>query len=278
MRHYLGSAHREFLITVTPVPRPKAWVFVVGCYNSGTTLLAQMLGEHPCISALPTEGQFLTDQWPADYTLGLPRMWVQREDLWRLTEQDAGPDVVRLKKEWAIRLDRSRDFLLEKSPPNAARTRWLQRHFENAHFVLIVRNGYAVAEGIRRKAEPHHLKGGWPIEACAHQWERSNEIMLEDSAHLERSLWVRYESLAENPAGELERILAFLGLKVADMPAASGRHWKVHERDQAVRNLNDANIASLSPEDLATITRIAAPMLRHFGYPLLARAGDEAGR
>lgn len=168
-----------------------------------------------------------------------------------------------------MRLDRSRRYLLEKSPPNAARTRWLQRHFENAHFIALVRNGYAVAEGIRRKAEPRHLKGGWPIEACAYQWQRSNEILVEDAAHLERVLWVRYEELTEDPPRELARILTFLGLSAADLPAPANRSWKVHEREQAVGNLNRVNLAQLSPDDVSTVSRVAAPMLRHFGYEVL---------
>lgn len=269
LREAAGNIHRELLITITPAPRPKAWVFVVGCYNSGTTLLAQMLGEHPRISALPTEGQFLTDQLPADYDYGIPRMWVMREDLWRLTEDDAGPDVTRLKKEWAIRLDTKRDFLLEKSPPNAARTRWLQKHFENAHFIAIVRNGYAVAQGIRRKAEPRHLREGWPIEACATQWARSNEILLEDSTRLNKVLWVTYEDLTEAPARELGRMFSFLGVDPAEMPAAGTKSYRVHEREEKVGNLNAASIARLSPDDIAAVTRIAKPMLKRFGYDVL---------
>ena len=185
LREYMGLLHREVRIALTPVPTPEKWVFVVGCYNSGTTLLAELLGRHSRISALPTEGHFITDQLVRDYDVGLPRMWVEREDLFRMTEASEGPDVVRLKKEWGSRLDLRKPILLEKSPPNGARTRWLQAHFENAYFIAIVRNGYAVAAGIRKKAEPHHIAGErWPIEMAAYQWARSNEVLLEDAAHL----------------------------------------------------------------------------------------------
>ena len=169
IREAAGKLHREFKIALTSKPRDKTWVFVVGCYNSGTTLLSELLGHHPDISALPDEGQFLTDQLPQDYMLGLPRMWVNREDLFRLDENGTGPDPVRLEKEWAMRLDCTKRVLLEKSPPNTARTRWLQANFSNAHFIGITRNPYAVAEGISRKAEPHHLIDGWPIEMSAYQ-------------------------------------------------------------------------------------------------------------
>jgi hypothetical protein len=263
--------HREYRVSTTRLVRPQKWLFVVGCYNSGTELLMRLLGTHPQISSLPEEGQFLTDQFPADYEYGLPRMWVGREELFRLTESDPGPDVTRLKKEWLMRLDRSKPIFLEKSPPNAARTRWLQRHFENAHFLAIVRNGYAVAEGIRRKAEPFHLRDGWPLEACARQWARSNEILLEDARHLEHLLWVRYEDLASDPAGEVGRILDFLGVQGGG-PAGIDldRSWEVHEKEEPIRDMNRESIERLSAEELQLVTRIAGPILQQFGYDLLA--------
>lgn len=265
LREIAGDLHRELRIICTRYVRPERWVFVVGCYNSGTELLVRMLGAHPDITALPVEGQFLTDQFPADYELGLPRMWAAREHLFRLTESDAGPDAGRLKQEWAMRLDRSRPVFLEKSPPNAARTRWLQANFEHAHFVAIVRNGFAVAEGIRRKAEPTHRPRGWPIALCARQWRRSNEILLEDARHLDHVLWVRYEDLTARPAAELRRILEFLGRDDLDAIDLDSR-WSVHEREEPIRDLNAESIGRLTPSERRIISEEAAPMLDRFGY------------
>ena len=271
LRDSAGQLWREFRLLLTPMVKPQKWVFVVGCYNSGTELLTHLLGSHPSIAALPHEGQFLTDQLPADYEVGLPRMWAGREELFRLTESDTGPNVTRLKKEWLMRLNRSRPVFLEKSPPNAGRTRWLQQHFENAHFIAMVRNGYAVAEGIRRKAEPHHLRDGWPLAQCARQWNRSNEVLLEDAAHLRNLVWVRYEDLAADPARELRRIFAFLALENPGGGELSlEQAWSVHERREPIRDMNAESIQRLTPEELQQITAEARPMLSHFGYPILA--------
>jgi len=263
----IGSLHREIRIALTPFPRGKRWLFLVGCYNSGTTLLSRLLGTHPEIAALPVEGQFLTDQFPADYELAVPRMWTMREDLFRLTEADRGPDARRLTREWAMRLDRTRPVFLEKSPPNAARTRWLQANFESPVFVAIVRNGYAVAEGIRRKAEPHHLRDGWSIGDCARQWARSNEILLEDAEHLDRILWITYEELAASPDETLDRILELAG--VASGAIDTSRDWRIHERRDAIRDMNTESIGRLTRADRAEITTIARPMLDRFGYEVL---------
>jgi hypothetical protein len=41
--------------------------------------------------------------------------------------------------------------ILEKTTANAVRMRWLHQAFPRSAFIGVVRNGYAVAEGIRRK-------------------------------------------------------------------------------------------------------------------------------
>lgn len=266
VREGVGNILRELRILVKPPPRPAGcWLFLVGCYNSGTTLLAKLLARHPGISAIPTEGHFITDQFLKDYELGLPRMWAAGEHLFRLTEDSVGPDPERVKKEWGVRLDTRKPVLLEKSPPNSARTRWLQKHFAPARFVVLVRDGYAVAEGIRRKADPKHLPEGWPIQDCAHQWVRSYEVLLEDAPHLEHVLWVRYEDLTSDPLRTLNQIVSFAGLPPFPQIELDGP-LSVHERDEPLRNMNEDSIRRLSDEDLKKITESAAPLLKRFGY------------
>ena len=268
IREALGNIHREVKIALTPVPKPKKWVFLVGCYNSGTTLLAELLGQHPQISALHTEGHFITDQFVKDYEIGLPRMWVGREDIFCLPEDDASVDVVRLKKEWGMRMDLSKPVLLEKSPPNSARTLWLQKNFENAHFIGIVRNGYAVAEGISRKGDPQHMKGGWPIADSAHQWARGNEILASDAKKLKNFMWVKYEDFSSDTGGALDKIASFLDLE----PFAGfdkEKDFSIHERKQSVRDLNAESISRLSPEDIVEINSVAGSCLDEFGYKRL---------
>lgn len=260
---------REARIAFTRVPNPEKWVFLVGCYNSGTTLLAELLGRHPQISALPTEGHFLTDQFPKDYEVGLPRMWANNESLFRLTEHDVGPDVRRIKKQWGFRFDLTKPVLLEKSPPNTPRTRWLQANFSPAYFVAIVRNGYAVSEGITRKANPKHLPEGWPIEQSAWQWRRSNEVLEADSENLQRLIWLRYEDLTAHTLRELNRICDFLDIQRFQAFDIS-QSFAIHERDQAVRDLNGDSIARLSRTEIERINGVASDCLRRFGYEVLS--------
>ncbi len=265
---FARRAHRELRVTLARPASPDRWLFLVGCYNSGTTLIADVLGEHPQIAALPDEGQYLTDQLLLDYKIGLPRMWVGREDLFRMDETSTGPDIHRMCKEWSMRLPHTSPVVLEKTPANMARTRWLQANFKNAHFVGILRNPYAVIDGIRRKADPQHLEAGWPIEMCARQWARSNEVLAEDANHLKRFMWLRYEDFVNSTAESIAKALEFVGLPQT-MQLQQGQTWSVHERREPIRNMNTDSIAGLAPEDVRTINSLIGPQIEAFGYPLL---------
>lgn len=265
IREFLGSAHREMRVSLARPLRPEKWLFLVGCYNSGTTLLASLLSRHPQIGSLPDEGQYLTDQLVCDYEVGLPRMWCERESLFRWDETHVGPDVARIRSEWAVRANRRGPVMMEKTPSNIARMRWLQANFENAYFVAIVRNGYAVAEGIRRKACVDGRYYAWPMELCARQWRRCAEVLAEDGPAIRHLKIVRYEDLAKDPLDTLGGILNFVGVD-ASLDVEADAKWSVHEREEAIRDLNQESICRLSEADVDAVERVASAELQRWGY------------
>jgi hypothetical protein len=209
---------------------------------------------------MPAEGHRLTDQLLTPESIGIPRLYALRPDLFRMTERDGvNIDVDRIKRQWGHRFnDAARPILLDDSPPNAARCRWLQRHFEPASFLFLIRNGYAVSEGIRRRA-------GHTIDLAATQWVRSNQFMLEDLPHLERVHMLRYEDLSEKPDETLARTLLFLDVDPSNF-TVSGEVWRVHGRSRRVSNMNEESLDRLTQEDRIAIERAAGPLLREFGY------------
>lgn len=242
---------------------PDKWVFIAGCTNSGTTLLKRILSAHPSIASSAREGRYYTDQFPAYGQYG--RLWALHADELRMDERTQnGIDVERLKRQWCGVLNRpSRPVFLEKTPQNLLWTRWLQRHFENAHFIGIVRNGYAVAEGIHRKA-------GHPLDACAEQWRRANEILLADFEHLERKLLLSYEELTGDPRTTYRRICAFLGLDTGDEETLLNTVWNFQKTSSPIRNMNARSIGALSEEQRRTIETHAGEVLRRLGYTFAA--------
>ncbi len=245
---------------VGPVPEPNAWAFIAACPDSGTTLLKALLGSHPDIGTMPAEGHRLTDQLFTAKSLGMARLYALLPERFRMDETSGqGIDVERIKRQWGHRFnDRGRPVLLDDSPPNALRSRWLQRHFQPASFIFLVRNGFAVAEGIRRRA-------GHPIEVAAEQWLLSNQAMLEDLPHLERVLTVRYEDLSDRPDDVLGEIFGFLGLEPMTASVAD-RMWRVHGTSGPIRNMNEESLGRLTTADRTAIERVAGSLLRELGY------------
>lgn len=246
------------------VPQPQKWVFIVGCYNSGTTLLHMLLAQFPETGSMPSEGQFYTTELRLPSKNGYKRLWALGKELFVMDDQHtyaANPE--NLKKDWAVYYDnRKAPILLEKSPTNAGRMLWLQKHFENAHFICIVRNGYAVAEGINRKT-------GHPLKKTARQWSESNRIMLEQLKGIDKSHTVLYEDLVSDPKGELDKIADFVGLDPTPIGDIVGKSMQVHEQHSVIENKNTRSFEVLSTTDRAVINAEAKAMLAHMGYELL---------
>ena len=238
--------------------RPIKWVFIVGCYNSGTTLLHDILAQHEKIAHLPREGQYCTDQFVIPSAVGLTRAWALKPELFIPKTAVLAPDAKIVQRQWcSLAQPASRPLILEKSIPNAARIQWLNEHFQQACFIALVRNGYAVAEGIRRKA-------GQPLEVAACQWQRSNQIMLEQLEQVPRQILLTYEELTQHPAATLQRVLKFLDLP--PMPELARREFTVHGMTSPVRNMNERSLKQLSEQDYRIIEQQAWVMLEHFGY------------
>ncbi|MFB6271474.1 MAG: sulfotransferase [Salinibacter sp.] len=259
---------------LTPFGRslePERWIFVVGCYNSGTTLLANLLDAHPQIAGLPIEGVNLTDSLPRPEEFGWVRMWCRCLDEVRL---EPGPGMAeradRAKRQWSIWYPKDAPNLVEKSIANTARMPFLQHYFQPAYFIHIVRNGYAVAEGIRRKADPRRWKNPeygapYPIELCAEQWRVSDEVVEQDRLKLDRFLQVYYEELTAEPRTVMDRIIRFLELP--PLPAeAIDRSWTVQGIHSPIRNMNAQSIDRLTSADIERIHQEAKERLAQHGY------------
>jgi hypothetical protein len=238
------------------------WLFILGLNNSGTTLVHDLLTSHPAMRWLPNEGQYLTGALPLPRTYGVPRNFSRRMDVFHWTEADDAAPASRIKYDWAPYYAPRPGILLEKTPPNILRSRWLQQNFRPSRFLGIIRHPYAVCEGIRRRE-------GHSIEEAALHWVRSNECLLEDGGHLQHFLWFRYEDLCLRPADHLRRIETFLELNIPfDLTGlATPRHiHNIDARPQLIHNFNERSLQQLSAADTSTIDRIAGPLMARLRY------------
>jgi hypothetical protein len=189
------------------------FVFVCGLQRSGTTMLYRYLDEQPLISALSgtpvatNEGQYVQSVYPHDVYHSKGGRFALRPEA-RLTEESplVTPENSRkLFDEWSQYWDVSAPVLVEKSPPNLIRTRFLQAMFPESSFVVLLRHPIPVTLA----TQPW---GGDRIHSLIEHWLRAHELFAEDAPHLNRVHVVRYEDIVADPDASLGRIFSFLGL------------------------------------------------------------------
>jgi hypothetical protein len=247
----------------------RIWVFIIGCYNSGTTLLEQILSLHPAIASLNEEGVMLTDALPRPEDYGWRRMWLGCESKIIIDPAHELRTAARIKRHWS-HFYPARRYLMEKSISNTPRALFFERNFQPVYFIHLVRNGYAVAEGIMRKAKvmggnPYAGQQHYPIEMCAGQWKRSMEVVEEAKPKLRHFLEVRYEDLTEKPLETMSVITSFLGLEALSKEMIT-RSFSVHEKNEPILNMNERSLARLSAAEIKKINEVAHHYLVRYGY------------
>ena len=188
------------------------WVFIVGVNNSGTTMLSALLDRHPELTCLPREGHIVSERLPKPWAHGVGRVWTERTSLFRMDETtsiggvDAGTIADSCKADWLASVPGHGRIVIEKTPPNALRIPWLERHFAPAKFIYIVRDPVAVAEGICRR------NGVSPQRAVNH-WVKANQICFTDLAGVEQKMQISYRQMSRRPLETLNAIGKFLEIK-----------------------------------------------------------------
>ena len=236
-------------------------IFVVGCCNSGTTILWQALRSHPDVDGPAVEGQDLAGL-PRCMTHSLGRQTFRMfahprfREIYRLTEKDLHwPEAVRLASVYREHCAIGKR-LIEKSPANTVRVRYLQAVFPQASFVFIVRDAIAVSEGIVRKRRfdpdrPQKSGQDTTLPDAALQWLYANRSFLGDQPFLRCSTVVRYEDLVRTPETVLASLLKFCGLR----PAALSY-------PQFTGDLNRVQISRLPPQQIRELASITSGLRR----------------
>ena len=224
-------------------------------------MISRLIGGHPAISDMVPEGQHATSAFPLAWQMGISRLWTERLELFRWTESDDPKPALRAKYDWTYYLSPNR-YLMEKSPPDTIRSRWLQKNFAPARFLGAVRHPYAVCEGIRRRED-------CSIERAARHWNTANEIMLDDSCQLEYFKVVRYEDICTRPQEILEEIRQFLELDEPYPPDVVEQEFSIHNADnktQSVANMNRGSFQRLTSEDVRQMNETLGVTMQEFGY------------
>ena len=258
--------------------RPEKYLFIICMNNSGSTLLERLLSNcRNAVAFLPPGGPneqvngqgFVSDLMPIPGKI-VPkcrRIWSEQAAVFEDEARYDWPKIQRRwRKKWALnpkfQTANPRVFL-EKSPPNVYRAAMLQKYFPNRFFILMHRNPYAVAEGIRRRA-------GISIERCIQHWIRCAQKQIENERGLRDAIRLTYEELSEQPDSSQQAIIKLVpeldDLDIRKDVLAQTLEGQIR---QPIVNYNAKQIALLSPEDIRTINGYldkVPEVMSHFGY------------
>ena len=192
---------------------PHRYVFVGGLHRSGTSLVTQLLEEHPDIAGIrgapvpENEACYLQGAIPHTARHGVPCHFATDPDQHHVegSRYDSLSVRERMEADWAAWFDASKPWRVEKSPVNLTRMRLYQMLFPLSQFVVVVRRPEFVAAAMRKWTDMGD-------EAVIRHWHDAHAVVAADLEYIHRWLIVRYEDLVRNPSAERARLFDFLDL------------------------------------------------------------------
>lgn len=193
----------------------KKLIFICGLHRSGTSVLHELLKAQDAISGFNNtgvpedEGQFLQTVYKQAYHYGGPGKFGFHAEA-ALTEKSnlaTAENSKKLLAEWAQHWDMSKLLLVEKSPPNLIRTRFLQQLFPAAYFIILIRHPVAVTGATKKWSTSSRY-------SLVKHWVVCHQRFRQDAPHLRNKLIITYEELTDQPEITCNKIAEFLGVPI----------------------------------------------------------------
>lgn len=262
------------------LPRIDSAIFVVGAPRSGTTFVGK------CLAALPEVSYHYE---PVVTKAAARHVYAGDWDVGRAAL------LYREAFRWLQRIHLEGDLVFaEKTPQDSFVVPFLSRAFRSSRFIHVLRDGRDVASSLLKKPwlradaggkagrfEPGGFQYGpfarfWvepdrrlefettsDARRCAWSWRRHVEASLEAQRVIPPHRWfeLRYERLVDDPSGQAERLLDFLGIDRST--SRDALRAVVLGRDASRRGSFSTD---LTPEQLSDVMFEAGALLRSLGY------------
>jgi hypothetical protein len=269
-------------------------IFVVGMNGSGTTMLADSLGQHPGLYVFPFESKLIplyAQRVGAEGTLpdvatarrladeigrAKPFWHANRKQALELPADTAiEPSVAgvfhALLGHMATRAGKPR--WIEKSPVNTEHVALLAGLFPQARFLHIIRDG-------RDAAQSFHRRWGFDPAHTIWRWKKTVAMGREQGARLgsARYLELHYEAVTEDPARYMRQVCEFVAVPYDESVLRSSmRHMtpadKSSKGGQIVANSQKWR-QYFDARQVQRLELLAGKQLQALGYEV-SQAGDE---
>ena len=215
----IASGLRIVSRSTTSAQRHNPIILLSACPRSGSNYLENLLSLHPqCRKSKVPEDFFLAN---SETLLNFCRSVAESWDDWWLQRlggpsrlaMHIGTALLRFADPGPEEEGPVSDFRLMLRSPTTEGIAAATTLFPNARVLVLVRDGPATVESGRRSF-------GWPYEEAMLAWRQSVRRVLSflASADGPRCQLIRFEDLTADPAREIARVIAFLGLDPALYP------------------------------------------------------------
>ena len=215
------------------------FLFILSPPYCGSTLLTQIISTSKKISCnnyiATMEGQLLPEL----------RNHMFNKNRW---DKSNVYDWSKIKNVWMKYWDQSKPVLMDKTTTNIMRFDEIKKQFDNTYAICLVRNPYAVIEGIMRR---NSKSIEFAVEFCIKtlQYQKYN---IENNKNL---AWITYSELCDNHNLVKKKIKSILP-EIDDLDF--NKFFSAHNfknKSLRITNLNDEKISKLKKEDILKINK-----------------------
>ena len=255
--YFFGVSQKLALKNLLLAKKKNHYLFILSPPFCGSTLLTEIISTSKNVSCNNNiglrEGQHLPR---AKEILFNDDRWDPKKEI----------DWKRVKKIWHKYWDRSKDILLEKSPPNICRAQNIDKIFVGSKYICLVRNPYAqIQSNIRRY--------NTDIKIATNKYISYLKFQKSNIEKLTGVLVLSYEELADNPIKAKKEITTFLpSLSDINTDLQFNAHNMHKKKKMAIKNLNKENISALSKGQIQIINSLLSKekeLINYFNYSLL---------
>lgn len=264
MKIFYGARHELERIIHTHL-------FIISPNNSGSTFLQKALATSEHTWNLKKEGQHTYGfVGPTPYSINQSLVWAAHKEGIEILSKESAYDWQATRKAWyfqAYSKNYKSTIFIEKSPPSLLRVTQLENIFRNAKFIFMVRNPYAVVEGIlrwrKRTGSVSATRAAEHIMQCFYFQQKNIEKFVNNG------VFFKYEEMCSKPELIQSKIQVLVpelnDFQLNQKLSVKGRYC------ETLQDMNARQIECLTKEKLERINSVFTQhkqVMKYFDYAI----------